>query len=60
MAESTTRPRDLGVEAFLASVDHDRRRREAFELEAIDLDVLAELIRTSLEDLGRRWPVGPS
>jgi len=142
MAENVTRPTGLSVEEFLASVDHDRRRREAFELDAlfrrvtgwnpvmwgpsivgygsyhyryesgregeslatgfsprkakhsiyilpgyddhgpilerlgkhstgrsclyvtrldaIDLDVLAELIRAGLEELGRRWPVRPS
>lgn len=142
MAGNTTRPTDQSVEAFLESVEHNRRRREAHELdalfrkvtgwnpviwgpsiigygayhyrydsgregdflatgfsprkakhsiyimpgyadyssilerlgkhstgrsclyvtrlEAIDLDVLAELIQAGLEDLAARWPVRPS
>jgi hypothetical protein len=30
------------------------------KLADIDLDVLAELIKTGLDDLGRKWPVTPS
>ncbi len=142
MAGNVTRPTGLSVEEFLASLDPDRRRREAFELDAIfrrvtgwnpvmwgpsivgygsyhyryesgregeslatgfsprkakhsiyilpgyddhgpildrlgrhstgrsclyvtrldaiDLDVLAELIRAGLDELGRRWPARPS
>jgi len=30
------------------------------KLEDIDLDVLAELIRAGLDDLGKRWPITPT
>jgi len=50
MAEAKTRPTEASVNEFLGSVDHDRRREDAF--------VLLELMREVTGEEPRMW--GPS